>query len=124
MVCLFLPPDSWPKIVQNDSVPAPRDPELVYPVIEQLPSKKEYQLLQKMLHPDRGPQQNRQMSQRGRGRGRGRGALRGGYHAGQEHLNGRDTSSGIEDRLPDRDSDFSIKPDGRLNALLNAGWDL
>ena len=48
MVCLFLPPDSWPKIVQNNSVPAPRDPELVYRVIEQLPSKKECQLLQKM----------------------------------------------------------------------------
>lgn len=116
MVCLFLPPNSWPKIVQNDSVPVPRDPELIYPIIEQLPGKKEYQLLQKMLHPDRAPQQNRQISQRGRGRGRGRGGI--------QIMNGEDMTSGIDMGLSNRDSDFSIKPDGRLNALLNAGWDL
>jgi uncharacterized membrane protein YgcG len=147
MVCIYLPADDWPKIISKSNIqnPHPTNPHPVYRLIDQMPGYKEMRQVQLMLHPDEGlQQQNASRERRGgrRGGGRGGGAKRGGGRGGgtgRERMRGGgagsfsrrrgastanlDDSSLTRRQQQDLDADFTITPDEKLNAHLNAAWE-
>jgi hypothetical protein len=57
LVTIYIPPSKWPKVITftEQQIAQQANDNITFPILAQMPGKKEYKALQQLLHPDRAP---------------------------------------------------------------------